>query len=361
MPRTWDADLQTIFEAYKRRDKLVINKSDGTTLSLSRGNISGCSNWIRSVSDVSSTIDRPVDRVSFDIQNVNSTAGLVLADDLRLLSYATAEYSRQYQSLRNPSLVQTISFFRGVIADAEADEEHLRLDLVVDYQSVGSILASRSLGPVCWWPYKNGVECTSASSETTCPRTRSGCVKRSVEHQFGGWEFFENPVAQVPGTRGTGIGIGYCFTRDTKVWLPSGDIPIGDLPLGRPSTPIPVVSFDPERAEICEDDEIENVWEHDADGYLRFEFDNGIGVNVTPEHKIWVGMFRPFRAARDFKLHDHGISWPVDQWRATKLIKIEWHQRPVKVRNITTRKNHTYFANRLAVSNSKEVTVDDPI
>ncbi|MEZ5421857.1 MAG: Hint domain-containing protein [Pyrinomonadaceae bacterium] len=352
MPRTWDTDLQTIFQAYKRRDKLVINRNDGTTLSLSRGNIAGCSNWIRSVSDMTGTIDQSVDRVSFDCQNVSSDMGFDLASNLRLLDYSLAEYSKQYQSLRNPALIQDKTMFRGVVANAEADEEHFGIDLIVDYESSGSIIASRGLGPLCWWVYKNGIECTSASGEMTCPRTRNGCIKRGVEHQFGGWEFFQNPTTTPPRTPGGGILP--CFTLDTRVWLLTGDIPIGMLPLGKLREPIPCVSFDPATGDVCYDDEIIEVWEHDADGYFSFRYaGSSTRLNVTPEHNLWDRNNSKFKPADQWKIGDKAWRYS-DKSESPSLKQIRWNSdATVRVRNLTTRKNHTYFANRIAVSNSK--------
>ena len=349
MPRSWDADLQTIFKAYTRRDKLDVYLADGSTLKVSRGSRAGYDNWIRSVSDLTSTLDRSVDRVSFELQNVNSEVGFKLASDVRLLDYALATYAKQYQSLRNPSLVQDITFFRGVLADAEADETHVRMDMVVDYECTGAILASRGMGALCWWVYQNGIECTSTSGFDRCPRTREACAARGVEHEFGGWEFFDITSNTPPGG---GIGGGYCFTLDTQVWLPSGDVPIGDLPLGEYSEPVKCVSFDPITGEICLDDEITQCWEHDAKGYFTFDFEDGRSFGVTPEHNIWIG-FNRYRPADQWQL-GYEARIHADGWERSKLVRIRWHSdEPAKVRNITTRRNHTYFANRIAVSNAK--------
>ncbi len=355
MPRTWDADLQTIFQAYKRRDKLDIHINDGSTLKLSRGKVTGYSNWLSSVSDYIGTIDRAVDRIGFTAQNVSSDLGLDLASNLRLLDYAVAEYSKQYQSLRNPALSQDISVFRGVLANAEANERAFSIEMIVDYESVGATVSSRALSPRCWWTYKNGVECPSVSSETSCPKTREGCIKRGVEYAFGGWEFFERPVTAPPGkTLGSQLP---CFTLDTPVWLPSGEVPIGDLPLGELRDPIPAVSFDPVTGEIDHDDEIIRVWEHDATGYFTFIFGNGVRLRVTPDHRLWCGPFlrQPWKTADQWKISDAGRVYD-GRWLGLYLHSIRWNSdETVRVRNLTTRKNHTYFANRVAVSNAKGI------
>lgn len=355
MPRTWDADLQTIFQAYKRRDMLSIHLNDGSTLNLSRGKVTGYSNWISSISDYTSTLDKAVDRIGFAAQNVGSTLGLDLASDLRLFDYAVAEYSKQYQSLRNPALSQNIDVFRGVLANAEADEKSFRAEMIIDYESVGATISSRGLSPRCWWTYKNGVECPSVSALATCPRTREGCVKRGVEYAFGGWEFFERPVSTPPGKTLTPSLP--CFTLETPVWLTSGDFPIGELPLGELRDPIPCVSFDPITGEVDHEDEIVRVWEHDATGYFTFIYGDGRELNVTQDHRLWCGswLVNAWKAADQWRIGDKG--WKNEGlWKPERVMMIRWNSdKSEKVRNLTTRKNHTYFANRIAVSNSKGI------
>ena len=361
MPRDFDSDFATIMQAYQVRQKLDIHRNDGTTLKLSLGSIATYSNWIRSSGDLSSSIDQAVDRVTVNCQNVSSDLGFDLASNLRLLDYAVAEYAKQYQSLRNPSLVKNPTMFRGVLANAEADEQHFQFDMIVDYESVGQVIGSRGLGPKCWWMYKNGVECTSASASTSCAKTRAACVDRGVEYEFGGWEFFELPVSTPPGSGDDGIGGGHdpCFPLDTLLWLPSGEVPIGELPLGKLSEPIPLVSFDKLTGEIDYEDEILEVFEHDTVGHFTFELEDGRVLPPTCNHRIWQGLGR-FKPADDFSLGDR-LHIYNDGWSRDSIAAIKWHSdQKIKVRNLHGRKHQTYFANRVAVSNRK-ADPDDPI
>jgi hypothetical protein len=364
MPRSWSSDLQTIFQSYKRRAFVDIYLNDGTLLPLSRGKLTiegkgdpiVYNNWIKSISDLSSTIDQSIDHISIACQNVSSDLGFDLASNLRLLDYAVAEYGKQYQSLRTPALVETIpQVFRGVLANAEADETNFSCEMIVDYESLGSVIARRGLSPRCWWTYKNGVECTSVSDEPACIKTLTACGKREVLHQFGGWEFFEQPTSSPPGSGGDGdggIGGGNCFTLDINVWLPHvGDVPFGELPLGKLREPIPLVSFDRITGEIDYADEILEVWEHETVGYYTFECD-GTVLKPTPEHLIWQG-FNRFLAADQFRLGEPLKTFD-GRWKSSPIGRIKWNSdQKVKVRNLRGRKNHTYFANRTAVSNSK--------
>lgn len=309
-------------------------------------------NWIRSVDDLRSSIEASIDRIVVTCQNVGSELGFDLASDLRLLDYALADYGKQYQSLRSPGLVEDIPrVFRGVLANAETDEQNFTFELIVDYESLGSIVASRALSPRCWWTYRNGIECTSPSGEPTCPQTRSACIKREAEKDFGGWEAFIEPVASPPGGGGNddgGIGTGTCFTLDTPIWTPGGEVPVGELRAGQR-----VVSFDETNGVIDCEDEITAVLDHEATGYYTFEFEHG-AINVTPEHRL----FRSnniFVIADMFRVGDTVCAFG-EEWFDSRLVKIRWNS-DVKtpVRNLHVRHNRTYFANRCGVHNAKPI------
>lgn len=356
MPRPWTTDLQNILKSYKRRDTLDIYLNNGQMLRLSRGKVIRGSvliydNWIRSVDELRFSTESSIDRITITCQNVNSSLGFNLASNLRLLDYALANYGKIYESLRTPGLQADIEqVFRGVLANAESDEENISFELIVDYESLGAIVASRALSPRCWWTYKNGVECTSTSGETTCPQTRSACVKRGVEKDFGGWEAFIEPVSSPPGSGGNeggGIGGGgTCFTLDTPVWTPNGHIPIGELVPGQR-----VVSFNEQTGELNYNDEITEVLDHETTGYYTFGFEHG-ELNVTPEHPLLVAN-NIFVLADMFQLGDT-VKVVKRGWEDSALRNIRWNSdAKVKVRNLHVRGNQTYFANRCAVHNVK--------
>jgi hypothetical protein len=355
MPRPWSNDLQNILKSYRRRDTLDIYLNNGTTLRLSRGKVirgaNTYQNWIRSVDELRFSTESSIDRITVTCQNVNSSLGFNLASNLRLLDYALADYGKIYESLRIPGLVDDVpQVFRGVLANAESDEQNISFELIVDYESVGAVVASRALSPRCWWTYKNGVECTSTSGETTCPQTRSACVKRGVEKDFGGWEAFIEPISSPPGSGGNGGGIGggSCFTLDTPIWTPDGDIPIGELRAGQR-----IVSFNEKTGELNLKDEIIEVLDHETTGYYTFSFDHG-ELNVTPEHPLLVAN-NIFVLADMLRLGDT-VRVVKQGWEDSGLRSIRWNSDArVKVRNLQVRGNQTYFANRCAVHNVKQL------
>lgn len=368
--RNLSPTLETILPAQIRRDTLDLYLADNTVKRLSRGkvirNIAGVpteyDNWIREIDDFTYSIESSVDRITVRGQNVNSVLGFNLASNLRLLDYAYAEYGRVYQSSRNPALIEDIpQMFRCVLANAEASEQTISFELISDLDSFGQIIGSRADSPRCWWTYKNGIECTTTSSLPTCPKTRAACKIRGKEWEFGGTEFFEEPTPQPPPASGGGVigGGGYdpppCFSLDTNIWTPRGDIPFGELPVGKLEKPISHFSFDPATGEIYED-EILEVFEHETIGLFTFEFEHTT-LNVTKEHPIFVALNK-FIPADDF-LRGQTARAFIEKWFDSKLKRIKWNsKKKATVRNLHSRRFPTYVANRTGVHNRK---ADDPL
>lgn len=366
MPRDWSANLQEIHKAYQRRDTLVLYLADNTTKFLARGavtrGLTAYENVIASVDSLRQTIDAGVDRLTVTCQNVDSLLGFNVASNLRLLDYALAEYGRIYQSVRNPVLKEDVpQIFRSVLANAEVSETRIRFEIIADYESLGSIVAARALSPRCWAVFKNGVECTSTANTTTCPKTRSACIKRGKEWEFLGWEFFEEPASNLPGTGGneggTGTGTLPCFLGETRIATPNRDWTFKEIKdrfdLGLRS----ILSFNPTTGEV-EKDEIEEIFTHRVTGYFTLEFDHGY-VNVTPEHPFLTD-WDVFKPADGFTRLDTTKIYSRDGrgWHDSRLRAIKWNSDVDEiVYNCRVKKNRTYFANDCGVHNSKQIEV----
>lgn len=333
MLRDISANLATILPAARIRHTLDLHLADGNTLFLSRGEIAriidekteSYSNWIKSVSEFNYSIDAPIDRVTITCQNVNGTLGLYLASDLRKLDHAFAKYSRQYQSIRTPGLIEDdVDQFRCVLANAEADETEVKFELIVDFEAIGDVLASRSLSPRCPWPYKNGIECTATGSQTTCPKNREACKERHTskeDHEFGGWEFFQDNPPTPPSSPGNTFPSS-CFPAKTLVWTPKGFVPIEEIKIGDE-----VYSWN----KISKQIEIKKVWKtfHHENIRNLYDFDFGyIKFSPTPEHKISTreGMI----AADKFDLNKTKLSIYDIRWLNRENYKNGWQLASIK-------------------------------
>lgn len=357
MPREQDSALTSIFSgSHSRRDFCVLYLANGVTKHLSRDKFVrdgiAYQPYIRSVGDLVKT-SREVDALTLTFQNINSELGLIAASDLRLLDYAVVEYGRRYQSNLNASLITDYPLlFRGVLESAQITERVLQLTLITDFESLGNVIASRQPKEKCVWAYKNGLECTSVSSELTCSKTRFACQKRLKPFQFGGFEYFEEPIDSAPGSAGNEGGVEVispgCFSLDTKIRLKNSDVEIGNLPLG--SVSIPCISFDP-RTEKLSSDRIIFVHEFEKADIYELEFEHGT-IRVTAEHPIFRG-FGSFRKVGDWRLSDEAKFFN-NGWRKSKLMKMRRFVDKITVRNVTVEKHETFFANSLAVHNKPQ-------
>ncbi len=354
--------LTEIFKAYQRRDFLDMYLADDSVLNLSRGrvvrNTITYQNWIASIEDLNNSIDTAVDRITINCQNVNSLLGFNVASSLRLLDYALASYGKIYQSVRNPSLSVDLDMFPGVLANAEVDEARISFELIVDYESLGSIVAARGLSPRCWWNYKNGIECTSISSLPTCPRTRAACVERGKPWEHGGFEFFEEATSDLPGAGGNDdIGIGAqpnpnYFLGENPIWTPSGEIPFAEAAQkferdGR----LKHYSFDPKTGDVCEDD-VDEFYVHETIGYFDFHFDDGVIINPTEEHPFFVDLNRFVRANDLYRTATVKAATTQKKMFDSKIAKIKWNSdKPVTVYNLKSRRFPTYHVGRRKVHN----------
>lgn len=354
MPRTWSTDLQTIHQAYRRRDTLDLYLNDESELHLSRGAVTRSAidyeNVISSVSELRTSIDSGVDRVTIECQNVDSLLGFNLASGLRLLDYAVGDYGKIYQSFRTPSLVEDIpQVFRGVLANAEASETKISFEFVVDFESLGSIIASRGLGPRCWWRNQNGIECEAVAA---CSQTRFTCES---EKDFGGWEFFEDPASNVPGDGGNddgGIGTGECFLGRHLVTVPEGTVRLDELQARFNEGKRTIISVDPQNGRL-EVDEILEVFESERTGFYTLTFEHG-EFHVTRDHPFLVD-WNTFRPADQLKRGDTAKTL-AGRWFDSPLRRIKWNSdRTEKFYCCRVKKNQTLIVDNFAVHNRSEL------
>lgn len=219
MPRLESATLAEIFAmgAYSRRLTLDVYLADGSVLRLSQGAVTRViggaavvySDDIRNIGEMSSTVDKSIDRITVSCQNADSFLGRIFSSGGRLFDYAFANYGKIYQSAINPTLIEDIPrVFSGVVAGASVNTTMIEFDLIADYESLWRTVSARSLSPKCDAVYKDGINCTSQSAALDCPKTREACRRRLREYENMGWEFFEEPVTDTPGS-GTNLEGGF--------------------------------------------------------------------------------------------------------------------------------------------------------
>lgn len=264
------------------------------------------------VGELKETQNTATNRIQIKLSNVDLVFGIKLASDLRKLELADITVKRYYQSLTNPATIETAFFFLGKLIGAQANEREIDFDVIPDTTAAGTCIAQENLSP------------------------------------SNGWVFPESPTTSPPGTGsnpGGGIGHGSCFSLDTLICTPGGDIPIGELKAG-----MPIVSFNHQTGEIYRD-EVEEVFEDKVRGIFTLEFEHGT-VRVTPRHRFFTGD-NCFKQAAVFSLKQT-VQVYSKGWVDSRLIGMKWDGlTETEVRNFRVKNNRTYFANGFAVHNSK--------
>lgn len=366
MLREISTTLAEILQGAIVRDTLDLYLSDGSVRRLSRGAVTRTidggtftySNWIKSVGEMKYSLTDSVDRVEVVCQNVNSILGFDVASNLRLLDYAHAKIGKFYQSSRNPTLVEDVPVeFIGTLSNAEVSEKEIKFEVIVDFDALGTVIGTRQLRPRCPWLYKDGINCHSTSPLATCPKNRAACVERGVEWEFGGWEFFEQPVSTPPGGGGDGGGgdddFPPCFLGNVNVWTAKRQMPFADFyEAFHKSGFKQIFNFSEKTGKIYLDEAVD-VFKHTTTGYFEFEFSDGAIVEVTPEHPFWsVGY--SWKTADSLKLKDSVWRYINKKWKFVSLEAIKWNSRKtVEVYNLHALLNKNYFANNFGVHNRK--------
>lgn len=370
MPRTISEDLQSILDAKTHGIDwtLDITMPGPISLQLATSSLStgkgDYTNDLERISEIRQTLESPVDRVQVQIQNKDMAIGLHLANNRPAWKRAEAIIGRFYTSA-DGELAEWIEMFRGAVQQPLATDLQVSFDLVPDTISKGLIVSNRTLGLPCGFRFKDPQTCAYSGLAADCNhhlKSSGGCDGRDNSEHFGGTESRYDPDSTVPGTGNnsggggddTGIGLGTCFTLDTPIWTPSGEVPIGEIEAG-----MKIVSFDEYTGVIDLEDEVEEVFEHETEWYITFEVGKRT-VNVTPEHRFFRGEGR-WAAAGTFRIGET-LRVFTGEWADPSLDAITRHSPgAIRVRNLRVKKNQTYFANRCGVHNAKHNPLDIPI
>lgn len=140
-----------------------------------------------------------------------------------------------------------------------------------------------------------------------------------------------------------------CFSADTKITTPSGDIEISNIIVGDE-----VIAFDLEKN--LHTSVVTEIFKHDTDSEIyRYVFENGIHIDVTKNHPVFIpsGIFVEIGNLQigDYVCHIDGTD--------IKIQSIEF-LRNDSVYNFTVENYHTYIANGILVHN-KPVSNELPI
>jgi hypothetical protein len=366
MPRSVSTVLQSLLikSAVESQSTLELIYSDGTIKHLATTNFSDGKNDyvgdLRRVGDISQSLTVAADRVSVSCQNIDRTFGADVASVLRKLDNATAIIGRFYRDIQNPLNFAHRTLFRGKVANATADELSVTFDVISEPVAAGVCVAMRTLSENCSFRYKTDLRCGATSTEAVCNKiwkSKGGCIGRDNAHRFGGFTFPNPPTPTTPGSGGNLGGIsgggyesGNCFSGDTLIWCPKGDVPIRDLSEGSA-----VFAFNEKTLEI-ERCFVTRKNRHVVARFYEFEFSTGEKLIVTPEHLIFVG--GTFLPADKLRLREKVWTQQLIQAKTSSFSNISqirfYGNSLLEVFSLEVSKLHTHFANGIAVHNAKD-------
>lgn len=321
------------------------------------------------VGKIRQSLTSAVDNLSVKVKNVDRAFGAELLRNDRRIEFAFAEIGRVWRVSSNDAWNYQ-ALFLGRVTSAKANHIVAELEITSLFASVGAIIGSRPYSARCALIFKS-FECGYTGALTTCDKqlnSQDGCAGRNQKHRFAGFYFPGNPVNQTPGTDpndGGGIGggggvggNGDCFDSHTKIKMVDGSskrictVECGDE----------VMCFDSKTERIVRGI-VTKTYRRSVDGVLRVRFSNGQTVFVTSRHRFFQSAFFPnsFKAIGDYKtgenvrhLNESG------ELGVLQIASIEKVTKQTEVYNFTVEPFHTYFANEIAVSNSKQNPFDTP-
>ena len=129
-----------------------------------------------------------------------------------------------------------------------------------------------------------------------------------------------------------GSGGGGCFPKGTKVWTPSGPIPIEKLKPGSQ-----VLSYS--SSGQIEEDIVDSISTHRDQIIWEIHYWDG-SVKVTPNHLFYIDDLNAFKYAGHLKVDD----MLLDKFKLIRPVEsFTYPQEKATVHNLRVRKNHTYL------------------
>lgn len=377
MPRDVPVDLQTLLDNPRCETHSTLDMIYSDALSTERHwatvpfSYSGTdyTAHLKKIGDIRQSLSRAADRVRVTIKNADNVVCADVASSLKYFNYAEAIVGRHY-SADDTAVEHWSELFRGRVVQPEVTEREVLFDISDSLVAAGPIIGSRPLTIKCPFRFKDPRTCAYVGVETACnkmPNSKSGCYGRSNTGKFGGW-FWPYPITPLApsgsggSSGGGGEGMGACFREGTLVTMADGSqkeiekVQIGDRVL--------CFYYDPQTdRDTVTTSVVEDTFEHDVYENYRLTLENGIILPVTEEHPLYAGR-GAFRIAgyttlrQQYQCLEYGPrgSYKLKPRQVTSMM---WDNLPyiydasVKVYNLHIQKHHTYFANNVAVHNSK--------
>jgi len=159
--------------------------------------------YLMKSSTTQQSLTQAADKVTLDVQNVDTAIGVSLNQVSTTLAGAKAVFAKVFK--QSNGAWTTSPMLYGEVDDVAVDENNATLTIISDTAPNVSFLTNRPIQKTCPLAFK-GVRCGYTGPLTTCNKKRDddgGCAGRNNVHRFGG--FISDGELSTP-IIGTGFG-----------------------------------------------------------------------------------------------------------------------------------------------------------
>lgn len=316
-------------------------------------------NGLLEAGELSQSISTGPDRIEIKVQNVDKTIGIEAEAELYTRAKTTVG---RFFSNADGSLEAWVPLFMGDANPISFDDLSIDIEVISDLVAPGNVIADRNLGPKCSFIYRSP-DCGYTGLLPTCSKTRkgpNGCQEHDQigdDYKFGGFEYPDTqPAEAVRGVPDPPPGYDPCFPAGTRILLPDySEKPIEEIKVGDI-----VLAFNRTTRELSPR-EVLDLYYHPKSADRLVDIDGE--VQATPNHKFLSGQgdcFDPIGNLEEGEILQRlgvmtrtGPGFFFD-WEIKAKTTIEISD-PIDTFNFNVAVDHTYFANRFAVSNRKPI------
>jgi len=188
MALTLPAGLKTLIQSgnYDAQAALNVTLADGTPLHLGTAEmiLPGATTYapnLRMRGSIKQSLRKVTDMVELAGQNIDSQLGLTIINAASTLNGARAVFLGVYYALDGTDTVYVLERLEGELTAARINETEVKLKLISDLSSGGSVAANRAVLRTCGYRFK-GRGCDSTSPAGFCSKVfddaASGCASK---------------------------------------------------------------------------------------------------------------------------------------------------------------------------------------
>jgi hypothetical protein len=157
MPRSTNTTLNNLLPTSESQSAVWLTLNDDTDLRWIQED-AGQKNieeetyveYLQITDELRQTIENPIDRVAFSIQNVDTNLGKDILANLENYTFADCKVYRYFEAIRDENINEMKPLFHGLVTQVEIDEKDAKFELAPDYITLGDCVAAETLTGDKW-------------------------------------------------------------------------------------------------------------------------------------------------------------------------------------------------------------------